>query len=227
MGRLSTKRMEKKPSDRIIEVLSTKSSTKQQVHRNVLSTFARLKGVLIQLAAELNAAVCDIDHHVVVEFFDRGEFEAEIRFSGDALVFQVHTNAFALPPDHVLRKLPEAKSDPLFAYFGMIHVYNFLADSFRMNRLNDAGYLLGRILINKDGRAMLEGHDKLNRALSKGPVDEALLKDWVQQAILYAMAFDLVASPFEGLEEVSVAQFFDVSGQLKQRTAKTLGFRPS
>jgi hypothetical protein len=49
----------------------------------------------------------------------------------------------------------------------------------------------------------------------------------VQQAILYAMAFDLVASPFEGLEEVSVAQFFDVSGQLKQRTAKTLGFRPS
>jgi hypothetical protein len=220
-------RMKKNPSDRIIEVLATKSSTKQQVHRNVLSTFARLKGVLIQLAAELNAAVCDIDRHVVVEFFDRGEFEAEIRFSGDALVFQVHTNAFALPPDHPLRKLPEAKSDPLFAYFGMIHVYNFLADSFRMNRLNDAGYLLGRILVNKDGRAMLEGHDKLTRALSKGAVDEALLKEWVQQAILYAMAFDLMASPFEGLEEVSVAQFLDVSGQLKQRTTKTLGFRPS
>ncbi len=219
--------MEKNPSDRIIEVLSTKSSTKQQVHRNVLNTFARLKGVLIQLAAELNAAVCDIDRHVVVEFFDRGEYEAEIRFSGDALVFQVHTNAFALPPDHVLRKLPEAKADPLFAYFGMIHVYNFLADSFRMNRLNDAGYLLGRILVNKDGRAMLEGHDKLTRALSEGPVDDTLLKEWVQQAILYAMAFDLMASPFEGLEEVSVAQFLDVSGQLKQRTAKKLGFRPS
>lgn len=219
--------MEKNPSERIIEVLSTKSSTKQQVHRNVLNTFARLKGVLIQLAAELNAAVCDIDRHVVVEFFDRGEYEAEIRFSGDALVFQVHTNAFALPPDHVLRKLPEAKADPLFAYFGMIHVYNFLADSFRMNRLNDAGYLLGRILVNKDGRAMLEGHDKLTRALSEGPVDDSLLKEWVQQAILYAMAFDLMASPFEGLEEVSVAQFLDVSGQLKQRTAKKLGFRPS
>lgn len=219
--------MEKNPSERIIEVLSTKSSTKQQVHRNVLNTFARLKGVLIQLAAELNAAVCDIDRHVVVEFFDRGEYEAEIRFSGDALVFQVHTNAFALPPDHVLRKLPEAKADPLFAYFGMIHVYNFLADSFRMNRLNDAGYLLGRILVNKDGRAMLEGHDKLTRALSEGPVDDTLLKVWVQQAILYAMAFDLMASPFEGLEEVSVAQFLDVSGQLKQRTAKKLGFRPS
>lgn len=219
--------MEKNPSERIIEVLSTKSSTKQQVHRNVLNTFARLKGVLIQLSAELNAAVCDIDRHVVVEFFDRGEYEAEIRFSGDALVFQVHTNAFALPPDHVLRKLPEAKADPLFAYFGMIHVYNFLADSFRMNRLNDAGYLLGRILVNKDGRAMLEGHDKLTRALSEGPVDDSLLKEWVQQAILYAMAFDLMASPFEGLEEVSVAQFLDVSGQLKQRTAKKLGFRPS
>jgi hypothetical protein len=123
-------------------------------------------------------------------------------------------------------KLPEAKSDPLFAYFGMIHVYNFLADSFRMNRLNDAGYLLGRLMVNKDGRAMMEGHEKLTRPISSGAVDEALLKEWVQQAILYAMNFDLMAAPFEGLDEVSVAQFLDMSGQLKLRTAKKLGFKP-
>jgi hypothetical protein len=218
--------MKQTPSEQIIEMLSTKSSTKQLVHRNVLTTFARLKTVLMALAAELNAVVCDVDRHVVVEYIDRGEFEAEIRFSGDALVFQVHTNAFALPPNHPARKLPEAKSDPLFAYFGMIHVYNFLADSFRMNRLNDAGYLLGRLMVNKDGRAMMEGHEKLTRPISSGAVDEALLKEWVQQAILYAMNFDLMAAPFEGLEEVSVAQFLDMSGQLKLRTAKKLGFKP-
>ncbi len=211
--------------EQILEVLSTKASTKQLVHRNVLASFARLKGLLAEVAAELNALVCDIDRHVVVEFIDRGEFESEIRFSGDALVFQVHTNAFALPSQHELRKSPWAKKDPLATYFGMIHVYNFLSDSFRFNRLNDGGYLMGRILINKHGHSFAEGPGKMALPFSEEAITQETLKCWIENAMLQAMAFDLTAAPMKGMQEVSVSEFLDMSGQLKQRTAKKLGFQ--
>ncbi|NDD35922.1 MAG: hypothetical protein EBZ26_06425, partial [Flavobacteriia bacterium] len=88
----------------ILRVLATKSSNKQLVHRRALAAFADLKALLRDTASELNSQICAIDQSVVVEFVDRGEYEVEIRFSGDSLIFQVHTNAFALPGDHPLRQ---------------------------------------------------------------------------------------------------------------------------
>ena len=84
----------------ILQTLATKSSNKQLVHRRVLLAFAQLRTVVQSVALDLNSKMVGIDHSVVVEFVDRGEFEFEIRFSGDSLVFQVHTNAFLLPEGH-------------------------------------------------------------------------------------------------------------------------------
>ena len=128
----------------ILHVLATKSSNKQLVHRNALAVFADLKVLLRETATGLNSQICAIDHSVVIEFVDRGEYEVEIRFSGDSLIFQVHSNAFALPEKHPLRQTPYVQADEKRAFFGLIHVYNFLSDSFKMRRMNDAGMLLSR-----------------------------------------------------------------------------------
>ena len=43
------------------------------------------------------------------------------------------------------------KEDKNRSYCGVIHLYNFLADSFKYNRLNDVGYLIGRVFIIRIG----------------------------------------------------------------------------
>ena len=43
----------------------------------------------------------------------------------------------------------------------MINIYNFLADSFKYNRLNDVGYLVGRVFLNKDLHYFVEGKRQL------------------------------------------------------------------
>ena len=36
----------------------------------------------------------DVDERIVIEYKDSGEFEAQLRVSGDLLVFQMHSNVF-------------------------------------------------------------------------------------------------------------------------------------
>ena len=44
-------------------------------------------------------------------------------------------------------------------YCGVINMYNFLSDSFKYNRENDLGYLIGRMFINKEN-TFVEGKGK-------------------------------------------------------------------
>lgn len=212
--------------DLILQTLATKSSNKQLVHRRVLSAFAELRIVVQSVAVELNSKMVGIDRSVVVEFVDRGEFEFEIRFSGDSLVFQVHTNAFLLPSGHPVLASPYAKADPNRTYFGLIHVYNFLSDSFRMRRLNDVGTLVSRFFVNGSGHHFVEGVGPLNLPLKESEVCADDLRAWLYRLMVTAMDFDLQAAPFEAIQEVSVLALEGIREELRQRTGKRLGFRP-
>ncbi|MDP5067377.1 MAG: hypothetical protein NWP50_00160 [Schleiferiaceae bacterium] len=211
----------------ILHVLATKSSNKQLVHRNALAVFADLKGILRETAAELNSQICAIDHSVVVEFVDRGEYEVEIRFSGDSLIFQVHSNAFALPEKHPLRQTPYVQADEKRAFFGLIHVYNFLSDSFKMRRMNDAGMLLSRFFVNGEGHYMAEGLGRLGMPLTETPITPEVMQTWVEHAMLQAMDMDLVVAPFNEIHEISVMELEGLREELRQRTSKRLGYRPT
>ena len=51
------------------------------------------------------------------------------------------------------------KEDKMRSFCGVIHVYNFLNDSFKYNRLNDVGNLVARIFVNKDKHFFVEGEN--------------------------------------------------------------------
>ena len=92
-----------------------------------------------------------------LEYIDRGKFDAEMRMAGDVLFFSMHSNIFEFDRDHSVWKLSYVEEDKMRSYCGIINVYNFLSDSFKYNRFDDLGYLIGRIFVNKDMVASQNG----------------------------------------------------------------------
>ena len=77
------------------------------------------------------------------------------------LVFVLHTNIVTFEDTHDVMKDPYIQAADINRYFGQIMIYNFMSDSIKFHRVNDPGYLLARLLINHDGRYIIEGEGKL------------------------------------------------------------------
>jgi hypothetical protein len=213
---------------KILEALSTKSSTKQLVARQNQAAFGELKHMLQTVAEELNSNICTIDKSVVVEYTERGEREAMIRFSGDVLIFHQLTNAYTVDDRHELRKLSYIKEDPLRAFFGVINFYNFLNDSLLYKRLGDVGHLLGRIWINKERHFFVEGKRQfsfLYNDLSRDVLDAEKLRGIVENAMLYAIDYDLTAPAFADVRELTLFQMENISQELRVRKSSQMGYR--
>ena len=222
--------MEKECNPEILKLLAEKSSTKQFVYRQTKELFANFKQVVAKIAEALNNHICDIDANVIVEFVDEGPFECKIIFSGDAIVFQMHTNVFTFEPNHMIWKNSYVKEDRMRAYFGVIHMYNFLADSFRYNRVNDYGYLMGRIFVNKDKRFFVEGKGQFAFLFNDLPHDvftEEKMREILEKCIVYALDFDLTTPDFSLLREVTLGQIEAQGEYLNLGTRKRLGFKMS
>lgn len=212
----------------ILELLSTKSSTKQLVFRKTADVFREFKEQLKQIADELNQNICNIDASVVVDFKDRGEYEAEIRFSGDVIIFQMHTNVFTFEKTHGIWKNSYVREDNMRAYFGMINMFNFLTDSLKYNRLGDMGLLIGRIFVNRDDHFFVEGKRQFGYQFNNVAgdlLDADKIRQIVEMAIVYALDFDLTTPDFNSQRAVTVQQIQSISSDLKNSTSKKLGFK--
>ena len=212
----------------ILQILATKSSTKQLVYRETIQAFEELKSVCKSIAENLNNQICDIDNHVVVEFSEKGETEAIIRFSGDALVFHMHTNAYGVEDKHEVRKSSYVRDNPMNAYFGIIHVYNFLNDSLKYNRMNDIGQLIARIYVNRERHFFVEGKRQfafIHNNLSNDFLDSSKAKHIIETAILYALDFDLKVPSFQNSLEISVFQMLNIAQEIRVRKEGELGFK--
>jgi hypothetical protein len=178
--------------------------------------------------AELQKSVTD--KRVRLSFHEKGEAEIHVYVGSDVLVFTLHSNVFRLPDSNALWGTSYFKEDENHGYFGVIYIYNFLAQSFLQNRLNDSGYLIGRILINHERHFLVEGKGTLGR-LFQDPqnmeLNEQIIGLIVQLSFHYALTFDLLVPPFEVMEELSVSQIQQIGDELKLKTAKRLGFKRS
>lgn len=219
---------------RILEQLLSKSSTKQQVWKDAQWVFGILKEQAADLAAVLNYKVSDVDARVVVRYTEKGEHEFRLQFSGDVLVFHLHTNAYALPEQHEFRKSSYLRDDPMRAYFGIINIYNFLNDSLRYNRQGDIGQLVGRIYINKERHFFVDGQRQLAflyRDLANQVIQEENYEDYyklrkvVKTAMEYALAFDLQLPSMQESREITVFQMENISNELRVRKPAALGFK--
>lgn len=212
----------------IMNNLSEKSGMKQMVYDNTFETFNLIKEVLHELANDYNSTFKGVDKRVKLEYHDRGKFEAEIRIAGDILIFSMHSNVFQFDRDHNIWKLSYVKDNKNASYCGIINVYNFLRDSFKYNRLDDLGYLIGRIFINKDFHYFVEGKRQMgflyNNFGSEVITKESLV-NIIQSSILYTLEFDLLVPPYDVVKIASVNQMNTKIENSKLQTGKRLGFK--
>ena len=106
------------------------------------------------------------------------------------------------------------KEDKTRGYFGIINIYNFLAESYLKNRSNDLGYLIGRIFINKDEHFMVEGKGQLGflfQDLTNSILTDPILTNIIYVSFSYALDFDLLTPPYEIVSKVTVFQMQELS----------------
>ena len=200
------------PTDRldlIFDGLKQKSSAKQAIYRNTLATFDMLRSVSQELVVELSRRITPVDSTVIIEYRPVNEMEFHIRFSGDLLVFVMHSNIVTFPDDYGPMDTKYVEEDFRRRFFGHIMAYNFMADSIKYQRLNDPGYLVGRLLINIDNHYFLEGVQQLelpDNDMSDNAVTPDGLKLFVESAMVAAVNNDLIAPPLNDIQKISVKQ---------------------
>lgn len=210
---------------RIIELLSEKSSVKQEIYTKSHDYFKLIKQTVNQIAVNLNADICKVDESVKVEYKDKNNFECEIHFGGDILLFNMHTNVFTFHKSHAIWRTGYVKEDVSRAYFIMINIYNFLADSIKYQRTEDMGVLLGRLFINREGHFFVEGKRQLGflfSDLAQQEVGEQSLKEVVDTAIIQGLEFDLTVPDYRDVMLVSVREIMETSKELHLKTSKNV-----
>ncbi len=213
----------------IVSIIKEKSSIKQDVFVETANAFRMLKDLAKYQIESLKHDVFAIDKRVIVEYNDRSEFMFEIKIGGDSLVFQMHTNIFDFDDSHYIRKSPYISKDTTLSYCGLVSVYNFLADSFKYYRLNDVGYLMARVFVNKESHYFVESK---NRKITLGHDDfgsEKLITEkalnLLQLIILSSIEFDLYTPPFETQREITVSEINNATNMISIQTGKRLGFK--
>ena len=209
----------------ILRLIESKASVKQDVFAHTKDAFRQLKKSAIQVIEELDAA--NEDKRVVIKLSEINAFEFRIIIGGDILVFYMHTNVFQYPKSHYYWQGSYFKDDPARSYCGIIYVYNFLADSIQQNREKDLGFLIARILVNKENNFALEGKGRLNMLFSRiscQKFDEEKRYKVVESLICYSMEFELYIPPYRQNQTISVRQVQEFRKGIKLKTAKRLGF---
>ena len=216
-----------KPKD-IFKAVTTKAGLKQDVYRNTLDDFIALKSEVNRLVKEFHETVKPGKWKIPFEYKDRGEFEFELKFGGDVLIFFMHTNVFEIPRDHEIMKSTYIRENKSRSYCGIIYIFNFLADSFKYNRVNDIGYLIGRIFINCENHYFIEGKREIgllynNFATAK--LNRKELLTIITSSISYTLNFDLLTPPYDNMKEVTVQEMQATLDNILLKTGKRLGFK--
>jgi len=213
-------------TDELFKQLINKGILKQKVYSNTLESFRLFKQEVLKLTEEY--ANNPDANEIIFEYTDRGEFEFEVKFAGDILIFLMHTNVFEIPRQHDLMRTNYIKQNKNRSYCGIINIYNFIADSFKYNRDNDLGYLIGRIFINNEKHFIIEGKKEIGMIYNnfdQSILDESAAREIVTSSIEYSINFDLLLPPFDAVKMVSVFDIQKQTQSLSMRTAKRLGFK--
>jgi hypothetical protein len=162
-----------------------------------------------------------------VTYQDKGA-RAASWVAGDVIIFHMHTNVFKLDQSHSLWKTSYLEDDEMRGYFGVMNVYNFLSDSFKYNRERDLGYLVARFFLNKEGHFFVQGKRQLGflyNDLERASWIRADLRGLLQAIIFYVLEFDLLAPPYDQVNQVTVSEMNELNAKCRSAPAKRLGFR--
>jgi hypothetical protein len=210
----------------IIDLLINKAAMKQDIADYSENVFGQFKEIAQKELVILRESVND--ERVRMRFEDKGKHEFILYIGSDVLVFQLHRNVFRLPEENPMWKTPYLEENETNGFFAIINIYNFLAESFEQGRMNDPGYLIGRVLLNHDERFMVEGKGQLGflfRDLANSTINDDIIEHILEVSMAFAIEFDLVTPPYKMMQEVSVGQIKVISSNLQIATGKRLGFQ--
>ena len=215
-------------SRELFKVLNEKGTLKQDVFAKTHEAFNLFKQEAELLSTQYAPRAKKGKVAIPFEYQDRGEFEFRLRFAGDVLIFMMHTNIFQFSRDHLVMRTSYIKDDERRSYSGIIHIFNFLTDSFKYNRLNDIGYLIGRAFINRDYHYFIEGKREVasmynNFATER--INKTQVRRIIRSAMLYTINFDLLIPPYGNMKEVNVREMQTTLDAMLIKTGKRMGFR--
>lgn len=212
----------------IVDTLKEKSLLKQKVYDNTLSSFGLMKEILKEMSKEINLSISGTDSRIKLEYTERSFFDAQLKVAGDLLLFSMHSNVFQYDREHPAWKTPYIQKNKYNAYSGIINIYNFLADSFKYSRIDDLGYLIGRIFINHENQYLVEGKRQMGMLFTNfgnEEISKPALKNVIFTAVQYAMEFDLLVPPYDAVKIASVGQLETKIQHSNLITGKRLGFQ--
>ena len=211
-------------------LLNSKSGLKLEVYDQTVKVMNLFKEVIRELMAEYHQHFKKQRNERPIQFssYSRHEFEIELSFGTDTLLFLMHTNVFEFSRDHQIMRTSYIRQDKERSYCGMISIYNFLSDSFRYNRQNDLGYLIGRIFVNKENHFFTDGKHELGFRMNEFGsyiFDKNIAEKIVESAITYTINFDLLTPPYEAVKLITVGEVKSTLDAMPITTGKRLGFR--
>ena len=210
----------------IVDLLINKAALKQDIADYSENILMQLKEVVQHELDEIAKSINDT--RIRLDYKDNGKHEFRINIGSDTIVFQLHTNIFRLDDENPLWKTKYVEKNGANGYFGIINIYNFLAESVKQNRLNDVGYLIGRMFINHNEHFIMEGEGQLGtdfQDLENSKLTKDVMCQVIQSCLSFAVNFDLVTPPYKMVQEVSLQQINAISSDLQMATGKRLGFK--
>ncbi len=210
----------------IVDLLINKAALKQDIADYSEKVLARFKEVVQKELEELGKSIAD--DRIRLSYKDNGKYEFRVSIGSDALVFQLHTNIFRFDDENPMWKSKYLEENGANGYFAIINIYNFLAESVEKSRLNDAGYLIGRLFLNHEEHFLVEGKGQLGflfRDLETSQLTDDVICQVIQASLSFAVEFDLITPPYDMVQEVSLMQINAISSDLQIATGKRLGFK--
>ena len=210
------------------ELIISKSIVKQDVYTVTKEVFVDLKEVLADITSDLEAFTAKSDQRISIQLNAPNDFEYQMTLAGDTTIFQMHSNVFIFPPSHMIHRSPYVMKESENGYCGVINVFNFLTDSFRYQRMDDSGYLIARIFVNRERHFFVEGQQQLGylfNDFNKAELTKKELRKVIELALKYILNFELYIPPFSAFKEVKLSDIQELTQSLKLQTSKRLGFR--
>jgi len=217
-----------KSRELIYKTLLEKALLKHEIYENTKKVFSEFKAVLSEVSEQLKGQLPGKNREVLIEFKDKGEFEALLRFETDALLFIMHADVFDFDKTHNMWKSSYVNKDNYKSFCGVISIYDFLSNSFTYNRENDVGYLIARIFINHESHFFVEGKRQLGflyNDFQNAVIDRDAVTAIIDSAIMYSLDFDPLTPPYDHVKEVKVSEVKEIENLSRMTTGKRLGFR--
>jgi hypothetical protein len=212
----------------LFRTVVSKASLKQEVYLKTLKIFNQFRAETQDLVEAYHRQVKKTKYPFPFEFQDGGQFGFQLKFGSDILIFFMHSNVFEFSRDHEVMKSNYIRENKNRSYCGIIHIFNFLGDSFKYSRTSDVGYLIGRIFVNRELHYFIEGKREVGLLYNNFPtaiINRKSIRSIIRSSILYTTNFDLLTPPFDTMKEVTVQEMKTVMEAMNIRTGKRLGFR--